>query len=110
MNNYVHSNGLAFYNEPFFLIQASNKRNEVCNKIRDTTAFIIIVFTVLLSVIRPIMISSNDYIDSLEAGIKPDESMLYSVAPFIPIFLQKYSYLIDDNIISYLEQELGIKF
>lgn len=110
LNNYVHSNGMAFYNEPFFLIQASERTEEICTRIRNTTASIIIVFTVLLSVIKPIMIISNDYVDSLDVGIEPNKDMLYSVAPFIPIFLQKYSYLIDDDIITYLEEELGIKF
>ena len=110
LNNYVHSNGMSYYNESFFHIQASGKTDEICTKIIDTTAFIIIVFTILLSVIKPIMITGSDYVDSLDVGINPNESALYSVPPFIQIFLQKFSYLIDREIITFLEQELKIQF
>ena len=94
----------------FFHIQTSGKTDEICTKIIDITAFIIIVFTILLSVIKPIRITDSDYVDSLDVGINLNESALYSVPPFIPIFLQKFSYLIDREIITFLEQELKIQF
>ena len=104
LNNYVHSNGYFFYNEPYSKLIVKQKIEEKCNGISEMTIYITITFLFLMVLIRPLLIMSYDYIDYLDCGDVPPEGSQYWVAPFVSQFFEKYKNVLDENIINYLRE------
>lgn len=104
LNNYVHSNGYSFYNEPYSKLIVKGKIEEKCNELSEMTIYITITFLFLMILIRPLLIMSYDYIDYLDCGNTPPEGSQYWVAPFVSQFFKKYKKVLDENIINYLKE------
>ena len=49
------------------------------------------------------LISSTDYIDQLESGLKPTENSQYCIAPFVQDFLDKYVIQLHPDLKQYLK-------
>jgi hypothetical protein len=106
LNDYVHNNGAQFSNQNF--IKAHDKYLQVhLNNINTRTSFISSFFIVALLMIDSSLISSTDYIDYLDCGLKPLENSQYFIANFIQDFIdtkvvklhpELKQYLIDNNI------------
>lgn len=104
LNNYVHSNGYSFYNEPYSRLIAKQKVEEKCNELSRTAIYITITFLFLVVLIYPLLIMSYDYIDYLDCGDVPPEDSQYWVAPFVSEFLNRHKDVLDKNILSYLKE------
>ncbi len=109
LNNYVHSNGLIFYNKSCKRIKFFYNLDEECKNFSDALIFISITFLFLLALMRPISIMSKDYSDCLECNVVPPKDSQYWVAPFISEFFNKYSFALDSECINYLRKETGMQ-
>ena len=109
LNNYVHSNGILFYNDNTALTHTKEYLEQVKQLINDLK-YIVTTFFVLLTICCPHLISSNDYVDYLEAGEMPPEGSQYLVAPFIADFIKSNYLLIDENCLKYLQDNTCMRF
>ena len=104
LNNYVHSNGCAYYNRKYsdYLFDGSliDELKVLVNKARYMT----VVFVVLLFLCSPISVMGEDYIDYLDFNETPPENSQYWVAPFIEQFVKQNISLIDPNCLEYLRE------
>ncbi len=108
LNNYVHSNGIAYYNMPITLYPKNSFHKQI-QKLLNNMRYITITFLFLLTLCLPHFIMSSDYIDYLECGMTPLEDSQYWVAPFISDFFNKNLDLIDINCITYLRENTCMK-
>lgn len=76
-NNYTHSNGLIYLNNPQLKENIVNKINVICSCIKDLE----IVFLIYAFYINPLLLQSSDYLDYLDAGINPPEECKYYIFP-----------------------------
>lgn len=109
LNNFVHGNGIAFYNRNII----SYKRDELYNYLKALTndmKYITITFLFLLILCTPYLVQSTDYIDFLDIGVTPDEETKYWVAPFVEEFIYNNIHLIDKNCYKYLKENTYMKF
>ena len=109
LNNYVHSNGYLFYNEPFNWLIQRKKVKEKCDEFSEAAVFITVSFLFLVVLIRPLLIMSCDYTDYLDVGAVPPENSQYWVAPFVSDFLSKYKHVLDENCDNYLKEKTGMQ-
>lgn len=109
LNNYVHSNGIKYYNCNVMAYQ-DNELQERLNSLLMDMRFITITFLFLLTVCAPHFIMSNDYVDFLDENITPPEDSHYWVAPFIVDFFRENIKLIDKSCIDYLQNNTPMKF
>ncbi len=103
LNNYVHGNGMSFYNGN---IRFQDKK-AVCkqlNSISEDLCFFTLVFVFLLALCDPSKVMSSDYVDFLDFGMTPPENSQYWVAPFIASFITKNANLLDDNALQYFQE------
>lgn len=104
LNNYVHSNGCAYYNRKYsdYLFDGSliDELKVLVNKARYMT----VVFVVLLFLCSPISVMGEDYINYLDFNETPPENSQYWVAPFIEQFVKQNISLIDPNCLEYLRE------
>ena len=108
LNNFVHSNGIDFYNKGVF----SYKEDEMDKHLKillEDIKIITVSFLFLLSICEPFSISSTDYIDCMECGLTPIEGSQYWVAPFIEEFLKENIGLIGENCLNYLRENISMK-
>ncbi len=109
LNNYVHSNGLSFYNRNVSVFQGKvlqKQMEEVLNEMR----FITITCLFLLTICSPLSIMSTDYEDCLDCNMIPPEGAQYWVAPFVTEFFKSNIELIDESCIKYLKDNTGMEF
>lgn len=105
LNNYVHSNGIRFYNESYErLIKKKGEKNK-CDDFCEATLFVTVVFLFLIILINPILVMSYDYTDYLDFGDIPPENAQYWVAPFVSDFFNKYKGMLDEKCVSYLREK-----
>ena len=109
LNNYVHSNGVKYYNRNVNAYRG-NELQEQLNSLLEDMQFITVTFMFLMTVCAPYLIMSTDYIDYLECGDTPPEGSQYWVAPFVVNFLKENLHLIDKSCIDYLRENTSMKF
>ena len=108
LNNFVHSNGKSFYNEP--LHRMGEKVEKYCKEFTQELDYITVVFLFLLVLEMPHCVMSYDYVDYLDCGDTPLDGSQYWVAPFVQEYLKKHKSLLDENCDLYLKEETGMEF
>ncbi|MBI4857311.1 MAG: hypothetical protein HY818_11295 [Acetobacterium woodii] len=108
LNNFVHSNGKSFYNEP--LHRMGVKVEKCCKEFTQELNYITVVFLFLLVLIKPLCVMAYDYVDYLDCGDKPPKGSEYWVAPFVQEYLKKRKLLLDENCDLYLKEKTGMEF
>ena len=109
LNNYVHGNGISYYNMPIIAYKSDELNQQLCQTLQDMK-FITVSFIFLLTICSPLSIMSTDYTDHLDFNMTPPEGSQYWVAPFITQFFQENLDLIDKNCIEYLKKETCMSF
>lgn len=92
LNNFVHANGISYVRKNY-ISQDSESVERMLKDIEYKIEYISSIFVVLVILIKPFLISSNDYINYLDMGIPPEVGSQYWVAPFIQTYL-------DENIVN----------
>lgn len=108
LNNFVHSNGKSFYNEP--LHRMGEKVEKYCKEFSQELNYITVIFLFLLVLIKPRYAMAYDYVDYLDCGDTPLEGSEYWVAPFVQEYLKKHKLLLDENCGLYLKEKTGMVF
>ena len=109
LNDYVHSNGISFYNMNI----NEYKNGEFLNALQSLTEdmrLITVTFLFLLTLCSPLSIMANDLLDYLECGLTPPEGAQYWVAPFIVEFFKNNLDLIDESCRKYLRDNTYMEF
>lgn len=109
LNNYVHSNGYAYYNRNV----NTYKENELIVELRELEAkvrYVTIVFLLFLVFCSPVSVMSDDYTDYLDLNETPPENSQYWVAPFVERFVKENITLIDANCLDYLRENTMMQF
>ena len=109
LNNYVHSNGVSFYNLNVNSYQGNSLQRQMETLLKDMR-FVTISFMFLLALCSPISIMSTDYIDYLDCNAIPPEESQYWVAPFVAEFFKNNIDLIDKSCIAFLEEHTLMQF
>ena len=109
LNNYVHSNGIKYYNRNVVTYK-DDELQEHLNSILEDMRFITVTFVFLLTLCAPYYISSTDYVYYLDCGMEPQEDSQYWVAPFVTNFLKENLNLIDKSCIDYLRDNTSMVF
>lgn len=109
LNNYVHGNGIAYYNRNVNSYKESVLEKRISNLLQDMR-FVTVTFLFLLTMFNPVFIMSTDYVDFLDCSMAPPEDSQYWVAPFITEFFRKNLDLIDKNGIAYLSEKTNMQF
>ena len=109
LHNYVHGNGIAYYNRSVNSYKESVLEKHISNLLLDMR-FVTVTFLFLLTMFNPAFIMSTDYVDCLDCSMTPPEDSQYWVAPFITEFFQKNLDLIDKNGIAYLSEKTNMQF
>lgn len=109
LNNYVHGNGLAYYNRN---VNAYREGELVAGlrKFVDYARYMTVAFLLLLIFCSPLSVMSEDYIDCLELNTSPPENSQYWVAPFVELFVKENISLIDANCLDYLRENTMMQF
>jgi len=108
MDNYVHSNGLIFYNSVLFNVD--EKVIGDLNSIKTILIDNILFFLIILALQFPYCLSSSDYEDYSDMGAKPQLGCQYWIAPYIEEFFKKYEEHIDKNLKAFLKKESCLDF
>lgn len=108
LNNFVHSNGKSFYNEPIH--KMGEKVERYCKEFTQELNYITVVFLFLLVLIKPLCVMAVDYVDYLDCGDTPPECSEYWVAPFVQEYLKKNKSLLDENCDLYLKDQTAMEF
>ena len=109
LNNYVHSNGYAYYNRNV----NTYKENELTVELRaleEKVRYMTVVFLLLLIFCSPLSVMSEDYIDYLDFNERPPDGSQYWVAPFVEQFVKENISLIDANCLDYLRENTLMQF
>lgn len=109
LNNYVHSNGVAYYNRNVNTYQGKSLQKQMQSLLMDMR-FITITFLFLLVLCSPLSIMSTDYVDYLDHNMTPPDGSQYWVAPFIADFFKSNIDLIDESCMQYLRENTFMKF
>lgn len=109
LNNYVHSNGQAYYNRN---VSTYGEGELVAGlrKLVDYARYMTVTFLLLLIFCSPLSVMSEDYIDCLELHTSPPENSQYWVAPFVERFIKENISLIDTNCLDYLRENTTMQF
>ena len=108
LNNFVHSKGYWFYNQPSNGYKGSELAIEM-TKICNDAKYVTVVFIFLVMLCSPLATMSTDYIDYLDCGIQPPDGSQYWVAPFIQKFLTENESLISENCLQYLRDNTSME-
>ena len=109
LNNYVHSNGYAYYNRNV----NAYKENELIVELRaleEKVRYMTVVFLLLQIFCSPLSVMSEDYIDYLDFIERPPDGSQYWVAPFVEQFVKENISLIDANCLDYLRENTLMQF
>ena len=109
LNNYVHSNGVSFYNRNVNAYQGETLQKQMQGLLMDMRS-ITITFLFLLSLCSPLSIMSTDYTDYLDCNMTPPEESQYWVAPFISDFFKDNLDVIDKSCLDYLRENTCMVF
>lgn len=108
LNNYVHSNGIDFYNKSTRAYR-DNSLNISLNQIMEHTNYITTTFVFLVGLCSKISLMATDYIDYLEFDETPPEGSQYWVAPFITDYLKENVHILGKDCIEYLRIETDME-
>ncbi len=103
LNNYVHGNGVMFYNQH----PQSYTGKQIKSFVNSTTnhlSYITVSFVFLLALCQPSSIMSSDYVDYMDCGDIPPENSQYWVAPFVEEYLGNYGCLLGADCMGYLRE------
>lgn len=105
LNDYVHSNGLKYLQDNYFVMDKEAIRNQVIN----VSKYIFSLFISYLSIIDARALSSSDYLDSLEMGEQPIEGSQYYVMPIITDYMKRN---FPSDLVEYIDSHniFGMKF
>lgn len=109
LNDYVHSNGIAYYNLNYSANSGAGLK-EATEDLLFHLRFFAVSFVFLLTFCSPNSIMSTDYVDYFDAGATPPEESLYWVAPFVIDFLKENQDVLDNNCMDYLQANTGMMF
>ena len=109
LNNYVHSNGVSFYNRN---VNAYSEKNlqRLLQTLQTDMRSITITFLFLLTLCSPLSIMSTDYVDSLDCNMTPPDGSQYWVEPFVTSFFKKNIVLIDESCMKYIQDNTLMEF
>ena len=110
LNNYVHSNGRAYYNRRYVDYLMGKSLISELEKLESCARYITIVFLLLLIMCSPGSVMSTDYIDCLDLNETPPKDSQYWVAPFVEQFVKQNIPLIDSNCLEYLRENTSMQF
>ena len=108
LNNFVHSNGVSFYNQNVNAYKEGTLKNQMQALLKDMR-FISITFLFLLTLCSPLSIMSTDYVDCLDCNETPPEGSQYWVAPFVTRFFTDNLDLIDESCMRYLQDNTSME-
>ena len=109
LNDYVHSNGLAFYNRNVNTYQGKTLQKQLQSLMTDMRS-ITITFLFLLTLCAPLSIMSTDYVDCLDCNMTPPDGSQYWVAPFVTAFFKRNIDLIDESCMKCLHDNTLMEF
>ncbi len=109
LNNYVHGNGIAFYNQNIYALQEKTMQAQLGELLKDIR-FITITFLFLLALCSPLSIMSTDYVDHLDCNMTPPDRSEYWVAPFVTEFFKRNADLIDESCMKYIHDSTLMEF
>ena len=109
LNNYVHGNGVAYYNQNVNSFQEKPLHEQLQGFLKDMR-FITITFLFLLTLCSPYSVMSTDYGDCLDCNTSPPDGSPYWVAPFIASFFKSNFELIDGSCMKYLQDNTLMEF
>ena len=109
LNNYVHSNGVSFYNRNVNAYQGKILQKQLQSLLTDLRS-ITITFLFLLTLCSPLSIMSTDYVDCLECNMTPPDGSQYWVAPFVTAFFKSNFDLFDEGCMKYLQDNTLMVF
>lgn len=110
LNNYVHGNGISYYNGSVF--QLAGKVEKQIDEIVKDLYSITIAVLFMLALCSPVFLASTDYSDYLDVGMTPPEGSQYWVAPVIKVFFKENIDALkgDINCIEYLQKTMQMEF
>lgn len=103
LNNYVHSNGFKYLNHSIGY-HYSTSTESLSNELYSITELIIVSFLFFLILLQGNLVSSTDYVDSLDCQQAPEEGSQYWVAPFVKEFIQSHIGLLGDDCDKFLKE------
>lgn len=109
LNNYVHSNGCAYYNRKYTDYLSDGSLIDELKVLENKARYMTVVFVVLLFLCSPVSVMGEDYIDYLDFNETPPENSQYWVAPFIEQFVKQNISLIDPNCLEYLRENTEMR-
>ncbi len=107
LNDYVHSNGVSFYNRNVNACQGDGLQKQMQVLLKDMR-FITISFLFLLTLCSPLSIMSTDYVDYLDSHMTPPENSQYWVAPFVEKYIKDNIGHIDQSCLNYLRDNTSM--
>ena len=110
LNDYVHGNGINFYNGCFWKERDTTEPMKRVRGLSENLIKITVTFVLLAAICLPRYIMSTDYTDYLEAGQHPLDGNQYFVAPFVEQYLKDHLSLIDPGCYRYLQENTTMKF
>lgn len=102
MDDYIHSNGISFYNSSFINVDEKTIDN-ICT-IKNYVFNNILFFILVLAISFPNCLASSDYEDYLDYNCDVPEGCQYWIAPFVTDFISKFKDNLDSNLESFLEK------
>ena len=109
LNNFVHSNGISFYNRNVNMYHGDDLQNHMQALLEDMR-YITVSFLFLLTLCSPSSIMSTEYLDCLGLGLPPTEGSEHWVEPFIIRFFKSNLDLIDESCMDYLRDNTPMEF
>jgi len=103
LNNYVHSNGAKYLNHPVGYNFYKNTR-AFSDELYRIVELVIVSFLFFLILLRGNLVSSTDYVDSLDCQQEPEEGSQYWVAPFVKEFVQNHVGVLGDDCDEFLKK------
>ncbi|MEN6634714.1 MAG: hypothetical protein ABFC56_02560 [Clostridiaceae bacterium] len=108
LNNYVHSNGAEFLNHPVGY-HFNKDTKAFSDELYSIAELIIVSFLFFLILLQGNLISSTDYVDSLDCQQEPEEGSQYWVAPFVKEFVQNHVGVLGDDCDEFLKKATYMK-
>ena len=108
LNDFVHANGVSYYNKPYSRYRDS-ELEKLCNNFQESLDYITVTFLFLSSLCNPLSIMSSDYIDAFDFGETTPENSSYWVAPFVQDYFQQKIKFLDQNGLKYLQDKTGMQ-
>ena len=83
--------------------------SKYCKEFGETITYITMSFLMVLDLIRPGLIMSEDYIDYLDCGDTPPDGSQYWVASFVSEYESRHIGILDEKFDEYLRSVTGMQ-